>query len=449
MEPQSTSTKNAIEKALLVNVTLPSAPLLPKESLAELGSLAEAAGLQVVHETYQKRSRINPALYVGKGKAEDLALRADQSGADVIIFDNDLSPGQIRELEKIVGRKIIDRSELILDIFAGRARTHEAKLQVELAQLEYVYPRLTRMWGHLDTVVGAGGGGKAGAVGGVGTRGPGEKQLEIDRRLVKKRLNFLRSQIEEIQKRKSRQVQARHDHFTVSLVGYTNAGKSTLMNTLTGTGTFTANQLFATLDTKTSRWNLGLEYSVLLSDTVGFVRDLPHHLVASFRATLEEATHADLLLHVVDVSHPQAEMQMQAANKVLEELGCDKKDMLLLFNKVDRVDGRHSRDLMRTLYPEALPISARTGAGVDQVVQAVITRLIGQKVRVRVACSQADGKIPSFLRAHGEVHSTVYQDSITIMEATIGRRQLFNLQRLGPITCDLLTPESGPLALAK
>ena len=441
METARNSLKVSNEKALLVHVALPNASLGPVESLDELASLAEAAGANVVWRMYQKRRAPSAPLYVGKGKAEQIAEQSDKVDADVVIFDNDLSPAQIRELEKIIKCKVIDRSELILDIFASRARTHQARLQVELAQLEYTFPRLTRMWSHLDTVVGAAGG-VAGAVGGIGTRGPGEKQLEIDRRLVSKRLTALRRELEHIDLRKQRQIESRGEHFKVSLVGYTNAGKSTLLKCLTGTDVFIANQLFATLDTKTKRWNLDRDIHVLLSDTVGFVRDLPHHLVASFRATLEETLNADLLLHVVDVSHPQAEVQLHAVNRVLKEIGCDEKDILLVFNKVDRpiehLPSRSVRDTLITLYPDALCISARTGQGIDTLHQAVLQRVTGQKLHLRITCSYHDGRAAGFVRAHGEIISEDYTESDIILEAWLGQRQLPGLQRLNPRSCDIL-----------
>ncbi|MBN2210344.1 MAG: GTPase HflX [Sedimentisphaerales bacterium] len=426
---------------MLVHLALPKASLGPAESLDELASLAEAAGADVVWRMYQKRRTPSAPLYVGKGKAEQIAEQAKKVDADVVIFDNDLSPAQIRELEKIINCKVIDRSELILDIFASRARTHEARLQVELAQLEYTFPRLTRMWSHLDTVVGAAGG-AAGAVGGIGTRGPGEKQLEIDRRLVNKRLTVLRRELEHIDRRKQRLINSRSEHFTVSLVGYTNAGKSTLLKCLTGINVYIADQLFATLDTKTTRWNLDRDIHVLLSDTVGFVRDLPHHLVASFRATLEETLNADLLLHVVDVSHPQAEIQLHAVNRVLKEIGCNEKDILLVFNKIDRpvdhLPSRSVRDTLMTLYPDALCVSARTGQGVDNLHQVVLQRVTGQKLHLRITCSYNDGRAAGFLRAHGEIISENYTENDIILEAWLGQRQLPGLQRLNPRSCDIL-----------
>src|SRR3954470_7382018 len=274
------------ERAILVGVILPKSNADPRDPLGELASLAKTAGARVVGTVMQKRTRIDSATYVGKGKAEEIADLAVKQNADVVVFDNDLTPAQIGELEKAInehagtkrgqeGIKVLDRSELILDIFATRAQTHEAKLQVELAQMEYTYPRLMKMWGHLERIQSGAGGGI-----GIGTRGPGETQLETDRRLVRKRISDLKSEIETIQARKSRLVAQRNlEHFTVCIVGYTNAGKSTLFNTLTAAGTYADNKLFATLDTKTRAWRLERGTEVLLSDTVGFVRDLPHNLV--------------------------------------------------------------------------------------------------------------------------------------------------------------------------
>lgn len=439
VEPLETQRNNLTvshEQALLVNVTLPTSSLPARESLAELAALAEAAGADVVGNIRQNRRRPHPATYVGSGKAKEIGERAEELEADVVIFDNDLSPAQIRELEELIACKIIDRSELILDIFAARARSRESQLQVDLAQLQYTYPRLTRMWSHLDTVVGAAGG-AVGAVGGIGTRGTGEKQLEIDRRLVSKRLVSLRRQIEEIGRRKQRQVQSRRNQFTVSLVGYTNGGKSTLMNTVTGIDTFVKDQLFATLDTKTTRWNLQQNNHVLLSDTVGFVRDLPHHLVASFRATLEEALHADLLLHVLDVSHPHAEVHIETVNRVLAEIGAEKNDLLLLLNKTDKKGCESQCDTLKTLYPDAIAISANTGAGIEKLTAAVMERVAGREVLLSVRCPQGNGKIPAFLRGHGQIISEDYDDSHVIIEARLGRRLLPALKRLQGESCEI------------
>ncbi len=284
--------------------------------------------------------------YLGKGKLVELEQLAAGKEADVVLFDNDLSPAQVRNLEQALSIKVVDRTELILDIFAGRAKTYEARLAVEMAQLQYALPRLKRMWTHLSRI-------KMG----IGMRGPGEKQLEVDRRLVEKRIHDLGVELKGIQRRKEREVAARRDRMTVSLVGYTNAGKSTLLNKLTGSQVLAEDKLFATLDTRTRRWQLPGWGPVLLSDTVGFIRDLPHHLIASFKATLEEARQANLLLHVADASNPAAADQIAAVYAVLEELGIEAKDTILVLNKVDAAEPRNLNGLL-VRYPTALPISA-------------------------------------------------------------------------------------------
>jgi len=369
---------------VLVGVILPGSTADPREPLGELASLARTAGAKVVAQILQRRQRPDAGTYVGSGKVVEIAELARKHSADVVVFDNDLTPGQIGSLERIInkevgnkrgeeGIKILDRSELILDIFATRAQTREAKLQVELAQMQYTYPRLARMWGHLERIA------TSGAGLGIGTRGPGETQLETDRRIVRRRISDLKSQISEIQKRKTRLVEQRNlEHFTVCIVGYTNAGKSTLFNTLTAAGTYADDKLFATLDTKTRAWRIERGTEVLLSDTVGFVRDLPHNLVASFMATLEEAVHADLLLHVLDVGHPHAEQQFESVHEVLKEIGATGKPELLLLNKTDTDEGEAAWPVWRTLYPAAIPISAKSGTGVEKLAEAVFDHVRGQ-----------------------------------------------------------------------
>ena len=344
---------------MLVGVILPDSNADPREPLGELTSLARTAGARVVGEILQKRQRPDASTYVGTGKVIEIAELVREKKADVVVFDNDLSPGQIGALQRIINKhneleqgaepvKVLDRSELILDIFATRARTHEARLQVELAQMQYTYPRLVKMWGHLERIAGGG------QAMGIGTRGPGETQLETDRRLVRKRVSILQAEIDVIQQRKSREVGKRNlDHFTTCVVGYTNAGKSTLFNTLVAAGTYADDKLFATLDTKTRAWRLERGTETLLSDTVGFVRDLPHNLVASFRATLEEAVHADLLLHVLDVGHPHAQEQFDTVHKVLNEIGVKDKTEILLLNKIDTPEGEQAWPFWRTLHPDA------------------------------------------------------------------------------------------------
>jgi len=419
------------ERAILFAAVFRSAAE-PSDDLAELSALAESAGAIVVDKFQQKIHRIHPGRYIGKGKAEELSGRIQRFKANVVIFDNDLSPGQIGELEKIVGVKILDRSELILDIFATRAKTRQARLQVELAQLEYTYPRLTRMWTHLDSVAGAAGGTAIGAVGGIGTRGPGEKQLEVDRRLVNKRIADLKGELRQIDKRKIREIDGRKGQFKVCLVGYTNAGKSTLLNLLTGADVFVQDRLFATLDTRTKKCSLVGGIEVLLSDTVGFIRNLPHQLVASFKATLEETVNADLLLHVADVSNPEVLEQIKSVNRVLEEIGCRDKSVLLVLNKVDIVGKAGMVEMLETLYPEALCISAKTGLAVEKLKDTMLTRYRGEEVLLRVVSKQSNGKVQSFIRACGTVLNEVYLDGSVHIDAKLGRNQLAQLKSLCP-----------------
>jgi GTP-binding protein HflX len=402
-----------------------------QDILGELTSLAESAGAVVIDRFIQRMSRIHAATYIGSGKAAQLAEKVKDKAADVVIFDNDLSPAQIRELEKIVNVKVLDRSELILDIFATRAQTKQAKLQVELAQLEYTYPRLTRMWSHLDTITGASGGPAAGAVGAIGTRGTGEKQLEIDRRLVSKRITDLKRDLADIDKRKLREIEGRRDLYKISIVGYTNAGKSTLMNALTDAGVYVEDKLFATLDTRTRKWQPGPGVEVLLSDTVGFVSKLPHHLVASFKATLEETVNADLLLHVVDASSPNAFEQIKSVETVLKELGCRDKDMLVLLNKSDHIANRAVFDSVQTVFPDAISISAKTGLNLELIAKAVTEKVHAGNVRVRITAPAADGKLQSYLKTVGKNLTQRYFDSTVQIEATLGQTQLTQLKRLG------------------
>lgn len=421
------------ERAVLVGVINSSSAVQEPVFLDELGSLARTAGAKVVGSVVQKRREIDPAYYIGRGKAEELALAVDDLDADVVIFDNDLSPGQIRDLESIVGIKIVDRSELILDIFSTRARTRQARLQVELAQLEYTSPRLRGMWSHLERVAGARGAAGAGAVGGIGTRGPGERQIEIDRRLVGRRIADLKAELETIDRRRQREVNARGESFACCLVGYTNAGKSTLMNALTGADSLVEDKLFATLDTKTRRWEVRPRNFVLVSDTVGFVRDLPHHLVASFKATLEEVVNSDLLLHVVDASHPQTLEQIAAVESVLKDLGGGETDSILICNKIDKGPDPAILHIIKHKYPETIEISAATGAGVDDLSAVIASRAAANHVRLEVAADCGNGRLISFLDRHAEVHTRRYEGSEVTMEVSLHARLAARLAGLGAL----------------
>jgi len=406
-----------LERAFLVSVATPDRPWVGDDPLEELRGLAATAGAVVVGGLTQRRQAVIPATYIGKGKLDELKEQAQAADADVIIFDNDLSPGQVRNLEKATAVKVLDRSELILDIFATRARSVEARLQVELAQLEYALPRLRKMWTHLGRIKG-----------GIGLRGPGETQLEEDRRLVDARIRDLKARLVEVQARKEREVRSRSEEHTVSLVGYTNAGKSTLMNALTGAGVLAEDKLFSTLDTRTRQWHLKDWGRVLLSDTVGFIRDLPHHLVASFKATLEEARQARLLLHVVDASNPTAEEQIKAVNKVLADLGCDKKPTLLVLNKTDRLADPSLLHVLERHHPRAVAVSAATKQGLDALRDAVIEALSADFAEAEVEAGAGNGKVLSYLSAHAEIYRQEFLGGRVKVRCYLPRHLLHHIQ---------------------
>jgi GTP-binding protein HflX len=408
------------ERAMLVGVIFPHGNADPHDPLGELRRLAKTAGAQVVDEILAKRDHPHPGLYVGTGKAQTIAERVEMNDVDCLIFDNDLSPGQIRDLEELTQCKVLDRSELILDIFASHAQTHQARLQVELAQLEYTYPRLTGMWTHLDR-----------HGGGVGTRGPGERQIETDRRLVQKRVSMLKDKLADIDRRKMREVSSRGGVFTVCLVGYTNAGKSTMMNLLTGADAYVADQLFATLETKTRQWKLEGGETVLLSDTVGFVRDLPHHLVASFRATLEEAIWADLMIHVADASHPRVDEQIRAVDGVLDELGCDRSRAMLVLNKVDAINDPTIITVLKRKYPDALLASALTGQGAEDLIAAVGQWAIGRPVQVELRADFRNGKLMHYIAQYAQVQSQTYDESVSHIKAVMADQKVEELKTFG------------------
>jgi GTP-binding protein HflX len=337
-------------------------------SLEELSELATTAGGQVVGDGTQKLAAPCATTFIGKGKADEFAQHCHRADVDTVIFDDELSPAQSRNLERVFNCKILDRTSLILDIFAQRARTREGKLQIELAQLQHLLPRLTRFWGHLSR-----------QKGGIGMRGgEGETQLETDRRRVQDRIARISRELEVVRRQRSTQRQARQrNHWALaSIVGYTNAGKSTLLNTLTGSGVLAEDKLFATLDPTTRRLRLPTNQNVLLTDTVGFIRKLPHGLVEAFKATLEEVVQADLLLHVVDVSHPEAEQQIHSVDNVLKEIGADGKPTLMVLNKVDQLNGSHSK-LAGFLerHPHAVAISATSGEGVASLMAELGSQL--------------------------------------------------------------------------
>ena len=410
---------------MLVAVHLPGRYVDASDPFSELRALAETAGAEVVGELVQNRRLPSGKTYLGKGKTQELAGLVGTTAASLVIFDNDLSPAQIRAVEEATQCKVVDRSELILDIFANRAATHAAKIQVEIAQLEYTYPRLRAMWSHLEQVAG-------GAPVGIGTRGPGEKQLEIDRRLVQQRLRRLKRELGRIQGRKAREVQRRNiDYFTVGLVGYTNAGKSTLFNRLTAGGAFTHRRLFATLSTRVERWDLDGGNAVMLSDTVGFIHDLPHHLVASFRSTLEETVFAQLLIIVLDVADPNAPMQLETVYRTLDEIGAVDQPRVLGLNKIDLLDDDRELLVWLNRYPQAVPISAAAGDGLDALAEVVRTEVRGDVRQVKVTAPISDGKTIAFLEKRAEVLDRRYGEGKAELTVRIGRRQVDELLAQG------------------
>ena len=429
------------ERAILAAVQLPDSVFDPDDPLGELAALAETAGAVVVDTLIQKKRKPDPATYMGKGKVQELAGLVKLREARVVIFDCDLKPSQIRNIEEIIECKVLDRSELILDIFAHRASTLEAKLQVELAQLEYTYPRLRAMWSHLERIVG-------GAPTGIGTRGPGEQQIEIDRRIVNQRKAELKREIEQIHERKVREVtQRKSDHYTVGLVGYTNAGKSTLFNRLTAGGAYADDKLFATLTSRTREWDLGGGNRVMLTDTVGFVRDLPHHLVASFRATLEEAMNADLLLIVLDVADKQSELHLKVVNEVLDDLQerhprATHPPRKVLLNKADKLPDNRELLIWHQKAPGSLTISAKTGAGIEELTAEVLRIMQRGEKHVYLSLPLADSRSINFIENRAEVLSREYTSTHAKMEVRIGSRQLDQLRSAGadftlePVSCD-------------
>src|SRR5438128_2530224 len=333
-----------------------------QDSLEELRELASSAGAKVVDTVTQKLPRPTAPYYIGRGKAESIKDSCQDQQVTSVIFNDELSPAQGRNLENLFARKVLDRTQLILDIFAQRARSREGRLQIELAQLQYLLPRLTRMWHHLSR-----------QTGGIGTRGPGETQLEVDRRRVQERIARLERELESVRKTRAvqRQGRKRHQWPVASVIGYTNAGKSTLLNSLTGAALVAENRLFATLDPTTRSFVLPNKQRVLLTDTVGFLRKLPHTLIESFKATLEEVREADLLIHVVDISHPRVDEQMAAVETVVKELDAFGKQTVIVFNKIDNLENHDLAEAYVKRFPGSVAISARTGEGVAELVQAL------------------------------------------------------------------------------
>ncbi len=371
-----------------------------QEHLDELEMLADTAGANTVFKIMQDRPKPDSAFFIGKGKAEEIAELADLNNINLIIFDDDLTATQVRNLEKMFEKKIIDRSGLILDIFASHARTREAKVQVELAQLQYTLPRLTRAWTHLSK-----------QYGGIGTKGPGETQIETDRRIIRDRIAKLKEKLDKIESQQRTKSSGREDFLKASMVGYTNAGKSTLINLLTGAGVLAENKLFATLDSTTRSFEIEQDKKILVSDTVGFIRKLPHHLVASFKSTLNVVRDADLILHVIDVSHPSFEDHIEVVDETLMELGVDKKSQLKIFNKVDAAD-KTKIDYVLNKYDNAILISAMKGINIGKLKEKLLSvyeeNFVEQTIEIRNNLS----KLISQIHTLADVIDKKYEEDI-------------------------------------
>lgn len=429
--PESTHAPR--ERAFLVGIWLRSdKSLLPLEdSLAELSLLAETAELEVVGEAMQRLDTPHPDTFIGSGKIEEIRAFVEETLADVIIFDNELSPRHQRELEKAFGEsiRVLDRTALILDIFAQHAHTSEGILQVELAQYEYRLPRLTRAWTHLARQAG-GGGGRTGSQGGVGLRGPGETQLEIDRQEIRHKITFLKKELEKVRSHRAahRQQRKRAQIPIITLVGYTNAGKSTLLNCLAKCDIYTANKLFATLDPTTRRVRLPEGENILLTDTVGFIQKLPTQLVAAFRATLEEIAESDLLIHVVDLTHPNSLAQKQAVEQTLEAIEANHIPSITLLNKIDLIETPEELQKAALDYPDSIGVSALTGEGIPSLLQKIEEVLYKTFIPIEVRIPYQKGQIISLFHDQGQVERVEHQRGGVSMKGKIPGRLLVYFQ---------------------
>ncbi|MFL5618880.1 MAG: GTPase HflX [Gemmatimonadaceae bacterium] len=415
-----------VERALLVGAPLKRAGARKSldEHLRELERLADTAGAVVVGELTQQLDRPHPGTYLGKGKLDELKSMVRDKDASLIIFDDELTPSQGNTVEQTIGTRVVDRAELILDIFATRARSSEAKMQVELAQLEYTLPRLTRMWTHLEKFRG-----------GIGMRGPGETQLETDRRLINHRIKLLKERLVHVQQNRAVQRQSRAGVFKASLVGYTNAGKSSILRGMTGSAdVLVEDRLFATLDPLTREVDLGENARVLLTDTVGFIRKLPHHLVASFRATLEETRDADLLLHVVDASHPLWEEQRLVVDQVLLDLGLHEQPVLLVFNKTDLLDEAallHLQERVSSLVPSAIFVNTTSDEALDPLRRALRHAVRARRPVAEVWLSSSDGRMLAEIHAQGEVLEQRTEGDQLVVRARLPERLRGRLEQAG------------------
>lgn len=375
-----------------------------EEHLDELELLTDTAGAETIFKILQDRNNPDPAYFIGKGKAEEIAQLIDLNDIQIAIFDDDLNSTQVRNLEKIFERKVLDRSGLILDIFASHAKTREAKTQVELAQLQYMLPRLTRAWTHLSK-----------QYGGIGTKGPGETQIETDRRIIRTRISKLKENLKKIEAQQITKSSSRKNYINATLVGYTNAGKSTLLNRLTNAGVLAEDKLFATLDSTTRAFEIEKNKKILLSDTVGFIRKLPHNLVASFKSTLSVVRDADLILHIIDASHPFFEDHIKVVDETLEELNCNKKMQLKIFNKIDLFNERHKLESLANQYPGSLFISAERGIGIGKLNSALLNLFEKNYIMHKIKIRHTESKLISKIYDVAEVQNAEYDDDYVIL----------------------------------
>lgn len=440
-------TRRPAERAFLVGVDIRNQPslLALEDSMAELALLADTAGLRVVGETSQKLDSPHSETFIGSGKVDEVKALVEESLADVVIFDSELSPRHQRELEERFGPtvRVIDRTTLILDIFAQHAQTREGALQVELALNEYRLPRLTRAWTHLARQSG-GASGRSGAVGGVGLRGPGETQLEVDRREIRSRITKLKAELEKVRahRERYRSQRKRSQIPTISLVGYTNAGKSTLLNRLARADVYVANQLFATLDPTTRRVELPGGHTALFTDTVGFIQKLPTTLVAAFRATLEEISEADLLLHVVDITHPNAMAQWQSVNQTLKEIEAGQIPVITVLNKIDLFPDPDFARQVASEFPNSVAISSLTGLGIPDLLREIENELFEKYIPVCVRLSYQQGQLISLFHEQGQVQHIEHKRGGVTIEGQIPGRLMTAFQ---PFFCPGAPPTDDPL----
>ena len=408
------------ERAMLVALqTRRTSRDLVEEHLSELEELSDTAGAESIFKIIQTKSSIDPAYYIGKGKAEELTMLIELNDINLVIFDDDLTPVQVRNLEKLFNRKIVDRSGLILDIFASRAKTREAKTQVELAQLEYMLPRLTRAWTHLSK-----------QYGGIGTKGPGETQIETDRRMIRTRISHLKTKLKEIESQRQTQSKGRKDFVRISIAGYTNAGKSTLFNLLTKADVFAEDKLFATLDSTTRTVSFDTRDKILISDTVGFIRKLPPHLVASFKSTLNEVRDSDIILHMIDLSHPYYEDHLKVVEETLKEFGSEHKKEIMVFNKVDLVKDKSIIEYVRNNYPGSVIISAQKGINISSLIRMIEKIIKDTFVEEELTLGIEQTKLASQIHELADVTSVKYNHDTVLFKFKVNKENAEKIRKL-------------------